>query len=97
MGPSATNWVNVKPMRSRALSRRMPRSGTIQNGLIKFGKAPAALKDTTAQPKLTCRSFAACMMNGASMIHRPPPDGRNIPVRVEYRPTNTAKLSAEAA
>ncbi len=38
-----TNWVKVKPTMSRAFSPRMPISGSIQNGLTRFGMASAAL------------------------------------------------------
>lgn len=37
------NWVKQKPTMSRALRPRTPSSGSIQNGLIRFGSASAAL------------------------------------------------------
>jgi len=68
---------------SRAFSFRMPSSGNIQNGCMRFASASVALYVWTTHPRCTWRDLPASRTYGASMSHFPPADGTKSPRKAE--------------
>ncbi len=85
---------SVKPITSRARSRKRPTTGNIQKGCTRFASASPRSSQATIQPRCTRSSCAACITYGASNTHLEPPLGTKTPSSMEYAAMSAGKLAA---